>query len=323
MKEDHFEHFEFGYHLKKSKKLKLLGEGTHGIIELHECKDVHDKNVDCKDVHDKDVPQNTEIEICNKKFVIKKIKYKKNWLGEITNESMDRFYKEYNIGLMLNHNSIRKTLDIDLISKSILFENCDGLDLLDYANEYKNNDTRNLVVLFYQIIDAICYLHNIGICHLDVKLENILINPNTQKIKLIDFAEASIIQEDGDFLYGNKGTVQYMAPEVLNLNRFDSKRADLWSCGIVLYNLYYNTMPWEMAKTTDNRYLMHYKSIFADDKLNMFLFTDNTFFNEYDRKIIKILLKILLHPISKKRKTAEYIKNIFELITLENDNKYR
>jgi serine/threonine protein kinase len=303
MSEDHFEHFQFGHHLKNAIKLKLLGEGTHGIVGLYECKDIHENECEKK--------------ICNKKFVVKKVKYKKNWLGDTTDESLNRFYKEYNIGLMLNHDNIRKTLDIDVITKSILFENYEGLDLLDYANEYKNDDTRNLVFLFYQIIDAVCYLHNAEICHLDIKLENILINPNDQKIKLIDFAEASIINKEGHILYGNRGTTQYMAPEVLNFNKYDSKKADLWCCGVVLYNLYYNTMPWKMAKTSDNRYLMHYRSIFVDNKLNMFLFTDNEYYNEYDRKIIKTLLKILLHPISKKRKTAEYIKHIFELITLK------
>lgn len=296
------ERFEFQNHLKNFKKLKLLGEGTHGVVQLYQCKDIHElKN-----------------EVCDKKFVIKKIKYKKNWLGDITDENMDRFYKEYNVGLLLNHINIRKTLDIDLLSKCILFENYDGLDLLDYANEYKNADTRNLLLLFRQIIDAVSYLHNLGICHLDLKLENILINPHTQKIKLIDFAEASITQDEGEIVYGLRGTIQYMAPEVVNLKRFYSKTADLWSCGMICYNLYYNTMPWEMAKTCDNRYFMHYKSIFTDNQLNTFLFADNEYYNEYDRKIIKIIFKILLHPIPKKRRTADYVKNIFELITFLN-----
>jgi len=311
------EHFQIKFHLKKAMKKEILGEGTHGIIELYQCKDDHvsEKQIGIEETGIETPQENTENRnICNKKFVVKRIKLKKNWIGNISDESIDRFYKEYYIGILLDHPNIRKTLDIDVLSKSIIFEHISGLDLLDYSNNYNYDDTRDLVVLFRQVIDAVCYLHSMGICHLDLKLENILVEKKTGKIKLIDFAEASIIEEEGEIIYGYRGTYQYMAPEVINTNKCNSKKADLWCCGMILYNLYYNRMPWEYAKISDKRYMMHYKSIYAEDGLNKLLFCNNHFYNEWDNIIINKIFKTLLHPDSKKRKTAEFTREIFELI---------
>ena len=86
--------------------------------------------------------------------------------------------------MMLHHPNIRRTLDIDVNFETIILEHCDGIDLLDYLNDYDHSDT---VKLFSQLIDAVDYLHTNNIVHLDIKLENIIINPKNNIIKLLIF----------------------------------------------------------------------------------------------------------------------------------------
>lgn len=273
-------------HLRESVLVNLLGEGTHGTIELHQCKQISNKGV------------------CDKLFVVKRLKCETVKPKE---EEIIRFYKEYEIGIMLDHPNIRRTLDIDVNFETIILENCEGIDLLDYLNDYLNEDYNYNIKLFGQLIDAVDYLHTNNIVHLDIKLENIMINPKNKIIKLIDFGEAMIVEKN-QLVYGIKGTEQYMAPEILNLYDFDPKRADLWCCGIVLYNLYYNRMPWRFAKLNDIHYKNHFNS---NGILKEYIFPIK---NNQNETIIKKLLLMLLNVDPEKRKTSSMIKNYYSLM---------
>lgn len=273
-------------HLRESVLVNLLGEGTHGTIELHQCKQISNKGV------------------CDKLFVVKRLKCETVKPKE---EEIIRFYKEYEIGIILDHPNIRRTLDIDVNFETIILENCEGIDLLDYLNDYLNEDYNYNIKLFGQLIDAVDYLHTNNIVHLDIKLENIMINPKNKIIKLIDFGEAMIVEKN-QLVYGIKGTEQYMAPEILNLYDFDPKRADLWCCGIVLYNLYYNRMPWRFAKLNDIHYKNHFNS---NGILKEYIFPIK---NNQNETIIKKLLLMLLNVDPEKRKTSSMIKNYYSLM---------
>ena len=93
------EHFQIKFHLKKAMKKEILGEGTHGIIELYQCKDDH---VSEKQTGIETPQENTENRnICNKKFVVKRIKLKKNCkkkiiliIGMFTSRDLEREERE-------------------------------------------------------------------------------------------------------------------------------------------------------------------------------------------------------------------------------------
>lgn len=98
-----------------------------------------------------------------------------------------------------------------------------------YMNE---NEARNI---FQQIIEAIDHCHQRDVCHRDLKSENILIAADGT-IKLADFGFCSLVGS-GSMLETKCGSLSYLAPEILSGDPYDGRRADIWSCGILLFAL--------------------------------------------------------------------------------------
>lgn len=69
-------------------------------------------------------------------------------------------------------------------------------------------------------------------CHRDIKLENIIINPDTKQIKLIDFGFAVYSTK---LLKSFCGTLNYMSPELVSKKEYKGSCLDIWTCGIVFY----------------------------------------------------------------------------------------
>lgn len=97
---------------------------------------------------------------------------------------------------------------------------------------------------FQQLINAVDFCHSRGVYHRDIKPENLLLDEN-ENIKISDFglsALADCKRQDG-LLHTTCGTPAYVAPEVINRNGYDGDKADIWSCGVVLYVLLAGYLP--------------------------------------------------------------------------------
>ncbi|CAL8466327.1 g5863 [Coccomyxa elongata] len=98
-------------------------------------------------------------------------------------------------------------------------------------------------MLFQQLLLAVDYCHKMGVANRDIKLENVLLSgrkpPYT--IKLTDFG---FCKRDCDSIPTTMcGTLGYMAPEVMSGGSYNAKSADVWSCGVMLFVMFFGEYP--------------------------------------------------------------------------------
>ncbi|PKU78651.1 CBL-interacting protein kinase 5 [Dendrobium catenatum] len=97
---------------------------------------------------------------------------------------------------------------------------------------------------FQQIISAVDFCHSRGVYHRDLKPENLLLDENGD-LKITDFGLSALVdnrRQDG-LLHTTCGTPAYVAPEVINKRGYDGPKADIWSCGIILFVLLAGFLP--------------------------------------------------------------------------------
>lgn len=262
-------------HLHDAKYIKCLGKGSFGEVKLYKCmeKGKCENDGSC----------------CNKYFVVKKLKcYRNNGKFEHINKKKN-LINEYTIGTLLDHPYIRKTLDVDLVNNALIFEYLPGIDLLEYlkAGNCNINDEINF---YEQFIDAVEYMHKTGIAHMDLKLENIMVDTVNKNIKIIDFGESRVFHDINHIEtiipdHGIHGSEPYIAPEEFVEDYYDPEKVDVWSCGIILYEIIYISIPWKRADKLDYRF-NNFLNCYNKNNL-----LKNTFFKKhigYD-----ILLKML------------------------------
>lgn len=99
---------------------------------------------------------------------------------------------------------------------------------------------------FQQLISAIDYCHSRGVSHRDLKPENLLLDEN-ENLKVTDFGLSALpehLRQDG-LLHTQCGTPAYVAPEVLRKKGYDGAKADIWSCGVILFALLSGFLPFQ------------------------------------------------------------------------------
>lgn len=114
-----------------------------------------------------------------------------------------------------------------------LIEYCENGCFVNYLR--KQNSIPESIAVFYadQLLSAIYYLHQEGYAHLDIKLDNILLD-DYFNIRLSDFGSALRVDETNTTGL-RRGTPKYMAPEVFNLKAgetFNPQKADIYSFGV-------------------------------------------------------------------------------------------
>jgi len=116
-------------------------------------------------------------------------------------------------------------------------------------------------VYFQQLISAVDFCHSRGVYHRDLKPENLLLDEEGN-LKVTDFGLSAFtehLKQDG-LLHTTCGTPAYVAPEVIGKKGYDGAKADLWSCGVILYVLLAGFLPFQ-----DDNIVAMYRKIYRGD----------------------------------------------------------
>ena len=143
--------------------------------------------------------------------------------------------KEFEIMASLSHPSVVSVFSLEEVhpyGTCIVMEYVDGITLVEFMLHPQSTDQRLRV--FYNILDAMRYIHANQVTHRDLKPSNILVTHNNRNVKIIDFGLSdtdyfSILKEPA-------GTQQYMSPEQQSGSTPDA-RNDIYSLGVILMNL--------------------------------------------------------------------------------------
>ncbi|ORY49536.1 Pkinase-domain-containing protein [Rhizoclosmatium globosum] len=127
---------------------------------------------------------------------------------------------------------------------AIVMELAKGGELFEHILAKRSLGEQETRKLFAQIISAVGYIHSLGIVHRDLKLENILLDEN-QDVVLIDFGFANKTRGPNVMMRTSCGSPCYAAPELVTSDGYIGEKADLWSCGVILFSMIAGYLPWD------------------------------------------------------------------------------
>ena len=200
--------------------LKELGSG--GTSKVYKIKDsINNKEYSLKLFHS------------NEKIIENEIK-----INKIITQFNNPFFVKYissSTGFLLKDNTTS-------FEPYIIFELCTKETPILYLSYNKMGFEEKICkIFFYKILQIVKSLHKMGICHRDLKLNNFLLDGDCYNIKLGDFGFSSLItkKKNGKTkkLIGQLGTPAYMAPEIFLKKPYDGEKADIFSLGVILFNL--------------------------------------------------------------------------------------
>jgi serine/threonine protein kinase len=207
-----------GLNLKDYQLDKTIGSGTFGMVKLG----YHIKT--------------------NEKVAVKIIDKKNLKLQD----DILRLKREIKILKEISHPNIIKVLEVSdrINSCHIVMEYAEGGELFHYITSRKRLAESEASLYFFQIVDALEYLHNKKIVHRDLKPENILFMDSEKRIvKLIDFGLSREFGVRG--VMTPCGSPCYAAPEVIKNKAMDYSKVDIWSLGIILFAMTCGYLPFE------------------------------------------------------------------------------
>jgi predicted ATPase/signal transduction histidine kinase len=163
-----------------------------------------------------------------------------------------QFHNQYAIAKKLNSPLIIQTYSLEPYQNgyALVMEDFGGISLKDYFTSVKITDAKFLqefLSLAIAMSKALDLLYQNNVIHKDIKPRNILINPETKQVKLIDFSIASLLPRETQTLISTnklEGTLAYISPEQTGrMNRLIDYRSDFYALGVTFYELLTGKLP--------------------------------------------------------------------------------
>lgn len=174
-----------------------------------------------------------------------------------------QFRNQYTIAKNLDFPHIVNFLNLENYGNSyaLIMEDFGEISLSKYLNQNCQCNSLGLeefIKIAIQLTDALHYLYQNKVIHKDIKPGNILINPDTKTVKLIDFSISSLLPKENPEVESPnvlEGTLTYLSPEQTGrMNRGIDYRSDFYSLGVTCYELLTGTPPF---KSSDVMELVH------------------------------------------------------------------
>ncbi|XP_048848064.1 serine/threonine-protein kinase BRSK1 isoform X2 [Brienomyrus brachyistius] len=195
---------------------KTLGKGQTGLVKL---------GIHC---------------ITGQKVAIKIVNREK-----LSESVLMKVEREIAILKLIEHPHVLKLHDVYENNKYLylVLEHVSGGELFDYLVKKGRLTPKEARKFFRQIISALDFCHSHSICHRDLKPENLLLDEKNN-IRIADFGMASL-QVGDSLLETSCGSPHYACPEVIRGEKYDGRKADVWSCGVILFALLVGALPFD------------------------------------------------------------------------------
>jgi len=175
--------------------------------------------------------------------------------------NLKRFEREARLASALDHPNICTIFDLNEIGgvHFIAMQYVEGKNVRELVSG-RPLDLRSALSIGIQVADALAAAHSRGIIHRDVKAGNVMVTPAGQ-VKILDFGLAKLLDHEGGGIHQTDltevaipyGTATYAAPEQARGERVDA-RADIFSTGVLLYEMLTGTWPFTGKTSVDVRH---------------------------------------------------------------------
>jgi len=176
--------------------------------------------------------------------------------------NLKRFEREARLASALDHPNICTIYDLNEIEgvNFIAMQFVEGKNVRELVSG-RPLDLRSALSITIQVADALAVAHSRGIIHRDIKAGNVMVTPHGQ-VKILDFGLAKLLDGEGPGGIHQTdltevgipyGTATYAAPEQARGDRVDA-RADIFSTGVLLYEMLTGTWPFQGKTSVDVRH---------------------------------------------------------------------